>query len=39
MATEQKARLLEQAQIAHEIKSKQIELNKTKQDYDDIVSN
>jgi len=38
MATEQKARLLEQAQIAHEIKSKQTELNKTKQDYDDIVS-
>ena len=38
MALKQKARLLEQAQIAHEIKSKQTELNKTKQDYDDIVS-
>jgi len=38
MTIEQKARLLEQAQIAHEIKLKQTELNKTKQDYNDIVS-
>ncbi len=38
MAIEQKARLLEQVQIAREIKSKQTELNKTKQNYDDIVS-
>ena len=38
MASEQKARLSEQAQIAHEIKSKQTELDKTKQEYDNIVS-
>lgn len=38
MANEQKARLLEQAQIAREIKSKQIELDTAKQDYDDITS-
>ncbi len=38
MASDQKSRLLEQAQIAHDIKSKQSELEKTKQDYDDIVS-
>jgi len=38
MAEEQKLRLTEQAKIAHEIKSKQVELEKTKQDYDDIVS-
>jgi len=38
MAKEQKSRLLEQAKIAHEIKLKQIELEKTKQEYDEIAS-
>lgn len=38
MALEQKSRLVEQAKMAHEIKSKQVELEKTKQDYDEIVS-
>ena len=38
MALEQKSRLIEQAKMAHEIKSKQAELEKTKQDYDEIVS-
>jgi len=38
MANDQKSRLLTQAQIAHEIIFKQSELEKTKKDYDDIVS-
>jgi len=38
IAKEQKSRLLEQAKIAHEIKSKKTELEKTKQDYNEIVS-
>jgi hypothetical protein len=38
MTEEQKSRLIGQAKIAHEIKSKQAELEKTKQDCDDIVS-
>jgi hypothetical protein len=38
MIDEQKSRLTEQAQIAHEIKFKQNELEKTKQDYDFIVN-
>ena len=38
MVEEQKSRLLEQASIAQEIKSKQDELEQTKQDYEDIVA-
>lgn len=38
LASEQKIRLAEQAKMAREIKSKQSDLDKTKQDYEDIVS-
>jgi len=38
MTEEQKSRLGGQVKIVHEIKLKQIELEKTKQDYDEIVS-
>ena len=38
MAKEQKSRLIEQAEIARKIKLKQSDLENTKQDYDEIVS-